>query len=156
MKKLFLSQNQYALVDDEDYERANKQRWSFNKKDNIVRGSVVVDMKSKGILLHRFIMNAPKNMQVDHINGNRLDNRKENLRLCTHQQNQMNKSKQVNNTSGYKGVSLNKGKSKYRARITLNRKEINLGSFKTKEKAALAYNQAAKKYHGKFANLNIL
>ena len=94
--------------------------------------------------------------QVDHINGDRSDNRIENLRECTNSQNSRNRGSSRNNTSGYKGVSFSKNNKKWIAQITFNRRLIYLGYTDTKEEAALLYNEAAIKYHGKFAFLNKL
>lgn len=100
--------------------------------------------------LHRKIMKAPKNLQVDHINGNRLDNRKENLRLCTNGSNNRNKPAK----SGYKGVHFSKTSKQWVAQITKNYKTQHLGLFPTAITAAHAYNKAAKLLHGKYAHLN--
>lgn len=89
----------------------------------------------------------------DHINGNGLDNRRENLRLATRSQNSINRGKQSNNKSGYKGVSWNKRDKRWTAQITINKHIINLGGFDTPEQAYEAYKEAAKQYHGTFANL---
>jgi len=102
--------------------------------------------------LHRMVMNAPKNLMVDHINGNRLDNRKENLRLCSVQNNSVNKKGRM----GYKGIYFSKDTKKWIAQITKRYHTKSLGSFKTPEEAALAYNKAAKRIHGKYAFLNII
>lgn len=105
--------------------------------------------------LHRFILKT--NLEVDHINGDTLDNRRCNLRSVTRQQNLMNQKKQTRKTtSKYKGVSFNKTNNKWSARITLNRKLMCLGSFKTEEIAAEAYNAAAKRLFGEYAKLNII
>ena len=101
--------------------------------------------------LHRLIANTPVGMQTDHINGNKLDNRAANLRVCTHQQNQFNKAAQVNNVSGYKGVSWNKWAGKWRASIGYNKKQIHLGYFDNKLDAAAAYVSAALAYHKEYA-----
>jgi len=105
-------------------------------------------------LLHRLLLTAPDNLLVDHINGDRRDNRKENLRLCVAAENTRNKSIQKNNQSGLKGVS--KRGNYYIARISHNGKPFYLGTYKTKEKAARVYNRAAQKFHGEFARLNEL
>ena len=110
--------------------------------------------KTTTYLLHRLLMETflkrklDKLEKIDHINGNTLDNRIKNLRLCSHKENMRNRK-----TSGFKGVSKTLS-GKYRARITVDRKEIHLGSFNTKEDAAKAYNDAATKYYGTFAKLN--
>jgi len=95
---------------------------------------------------------------VDHINGDNLDNRKKNLRLCTYAENNRNRKPLENKTSKYKGVGLNKNyKIKtWQARIVKNSKRYSLGYFKNEKEAALAYNQAAKKYFGEFAYLNYM
>lgn len=107
-----------------------------------------------GKKLHRLIMNAPKGMSIDHINGDKSDNRKSNLRICTNSENLRNRGSQSNNTSGYKGVSWSKELKKWRTQICINKKHIHVGLFKDKIEAAKAYNEAAIKYHGEFAKLN--
>jgi hypothetical protein len=109
---------------------------------------------------HRIIMNCPKGLTVDHIDNNPLNNAKSNLRICTQKQNAKSQLMPKNNTSGYKGVCFdnwsfkNNLKRCWIARIKVERKNINLGRFLTKEQAAIAYNNAAVKYFGKFAKLN--
>jgi hypothetical protein len=107
-------------------------------------------------LLHRIIMNPPKNMQVDHKNKNKLDNRRCNLRVCTHSENQMNRGKTKANSTGYKGVNRDKrGKRKiYRARIAADGKTYCLGYFEKPDEAGAAYKKAVKQRHGKFARVN--
>ncbi len=92
--------------------------------------------------------------QVDHINGDGLDNRKENLRICDTSKNVINRSIGKINTSGYKGVNWRKKSKKWVARIGFNNKRIYLGDFNNKEDAARAYDTAALKYYGEFAKLN--
>ncbi|MHB8674642.1 MAG: HNH endonuclease [Candidatus Limnocylindrales bacterium] len=104
--------------------------------------------------LHRAIIKAPRGKQVDHINGNTLDNRRENLRIVTNQQNQFNKKMYRDNKTGFKGV-WPQGKRFY-GQIRLNGKKTILGSFETPLDAARAYNEAALKYFGEYARLNIL
>jgi len=96
---------------------------------------------------------VPDGMEIDHINGDKGDNRLSNLRLCSPAQNRQNKSKYKNNTSGYKGVnfdSSSKGKNPWRAKIVVNKKSISLGNYPTKIEAHHAYEKAAKKYFGEF------
>ena len=96
-------------------------------------------------------MDCPKDMVVDHINMNPLDNRKCNLRICTMQQNNFNKKEQTNNTSGRVGVTWDKQTNKWRAQIQVNGKSIKLGRFKNKEDAIKARLQAEMKYYKEFA-----
>ena len=100
-------------------------------------------------------MNAPKGMSVDHINGNKLDNRKSNLRICTHAENLRNLKKAKNNTSGFKGVSWYSKSKKWRAVITFGGKYHHLGLFVKKQDAIDAYNQKAKEYFGQFAYVTL-
>lgn len=117
---------------------------------------VVIYFNKKHYYLHRLITKCQdKNMVVDHINHNTLDNRKENLRICTKSENVRNQEKSTRNTSSiYKGVWYNKHRKKYIAEIKVNQKKINLGRFLSIKEAAKAYNDAATKYFGKFAYLN--
>lgn len=106
--------------------------------------------------MHRLLMTSPTGTMVDHINGNGLDNRKENLRVVTNSQNLMNRGKNKNNTSGYKGVLWDKVRNKWIALIGFNNKNIYLGRFFTKNEAAFAYNAKAEELFGEFAQINII
>ena len=108
----------------------------------------------KLMLLHRLIVNAPDDTVVDHINHNVLDNRKENLRICSIAENIRNSKLRANNTSGYKGVCWLKRDNKWLANITFNSKTIYLGKYNDIIDAAQAYNDAAIKYFGEYASLN--
>ena len=103
--------------------------------------------------VHRWAVTAPPGAEVDHIDCNKLNNLRSNLRLCTKSQNQHNRAKQKNNTSGYKGVHLQKRTGKYRAQIKLHGKRKILGLFSTPELAYAAYCSAAVQLHGDFARL---
>lgn len=142
------------LVDDRDSHLLSEYKWKFIKNGDYVRVATVI--KGKTTYLSRMIMKAPKDMFVDHINNNPLDNRRDNLRICTNAQNTYNVRKGKNNTSGYKGVVWAKWANKWRAYLKYNYKTIPLGYFSTKEEAALAYNEKAKELHGEFANLNMV
>ena len=98
------------------------------------------------------VIDAPKNKIIDHINHNVLDNRKNNLRICTQNDNAKNKSKQINNTSGVTGVSWYKRYEKWRVRIQANNKDILIGYFDDKEEAIKARKEAEIKYFGEFRN----
>ena len=143
-------ENVKFIVDPDDYDKFCKDyRFSLNK--GYVRYSSAKDgLHNK--FLHRIIMNVvdPK-VFIDHIDGNPLNNQRSNLRECTQNQNQHNRTKNKNNKSGFKGVHFVKNKNKYRAVIRANNKQINLGYFDIAEDAFEAYKKGAVKYHGEFA-----
>ena len=149
MKLIRLSQDKFAKVDDEDFDKINQYKWCF-----IESHGASWRRKGKGILMHRFIINAPKYLEVDHKNGDRLDNQKNNLRICTHADNMRNRKINKSTMSGYKGVRNNHGR--WQACITFNHKFIHLGNFTDKKVAAQKYNETAKQYFGEFARLNEL
>lgn len=131
----------------------NKYKWRYGGRGYIVRS---IGSKSKTIFLHRELMKANNKTLVDHINGNRLDNRIENLRFANRSQNSMNRGKHKKFTSKFKGVSIAKREKKWRAGIMLNGEQIHLGFFLKEEDAAAAYNEASIKYHGEYGRLNEL
>lgn len=165
MRLIPLTQGYFAKVDDEDYEWLSKWKWyagtrkkrGKEKYPRVVR-SISIGGKIIQIQMPREIMRARTYEVVDHINRDTLDNRKENLRLCSLYQNGLNKGLYRNNKSGYKGVSIRKDKikNKYAAYIRFNKKLKHLGFFPTLELAATAYNDAATKFHGEFASLNTI
>src|SRR5271157_1434079 len=102
--------------------------------------------------MHRFVLDVYS--PVDHRDGNGLNNQRRNLRKATKSQNGQNRDKQANNTSGFKGVSWHSASNRWVAQITIDKKRTHLGLFVDKEKAACAYNKAAKLHYGSFAKLN--
>jgi hypothetical protein len=160
MKKIKLTQGKVALVDDCDYEYLNQWKWYANKNRNTfyaIRNSRKNEYKKhKTILMHQIILQrmGVKFKQVDHIDGNGLNNRRSNLRTAIHQENLCNQKLRSNNTSGYKGVTWHKQVKKWLARIMVDGKRICLGLFDNIKDAASAYNQAAILHFGKFAKLN--
>lgn len=150
-KEIPLTQGKVALVDDEDYARVNSYKWHTQ----LYRGGCYAVRQIKTapvqqIYMHRFIMDAPNGLEIDHKNGNGLDNRRSNLRICTESDNRKNRKLNYNNVSGYKGVYWDKKMRKWRAKIKVNRRTIHLGSFTTPESASLAYSHAANALFGKF------
>ena len=154
-----LAGERFALIDPEDFEWAMQYNWALNhgrsNKRYVVRANPS-GIKPKTPSLHRDLMNPPVGMQVDHINGNPLDNRKTNLRICTRHQNVMNNSKRSGTHSIYKGVGFNKSSKRnpWTAHIRFNNITTHLGVFPTQELAAARYDQEATKVFGAFAKLN--
>lgn len=139
---------QIIVNDDFDLSKAS---WVISNKDGYVRGKLRgVPRKERSVYLHRLVIGAKKCQIVDHINGNKLDNRLENLRFCTQSQNLMNRDTSSKNTSGYRGVSWDKKNNKWYATITINSKQLNLGRFVDKEVAKKVYDEAARNAFGEF------
>ena len=145
----------FAIVDDDDYEKINKFKWSYKETGYAIR-TEYSPLGKKKIAMHRFIMKAPKGLQCDHINGNRLDNRKENLRICTSQQNNWNRGKRKNLSSIYRGVHFHKKSNKWTAVIRKGSNVNYLGLFINETDAAIAYNKKAVVLFGEYARLNII
>lgn len=190
MKKIRLWKNKdelsdkYTLVDDEDYERivetkdmrGNPKKWYCHNNAGACSGYAMSGDRRDSI--HRLVMGNPKGMQVDHINGDTLDNRKENLRVCTQSQNMQNKKLHSHSKTGYKGVheknyprrkkyvSKKTGKVTYHEHIPKKRFQayigsgipntpsIKLGYYATAEEAAEVRDKKALEIHGEFARLN--
>lgn len=154
MKKIILSRGMSAVVDENDFVELNKMKWYvLNSRGKFYAVRTV----GKGVMqMHRQILNAPTEKEVDHINGNGLDNRRSNLRLADRFQNNQNSSLRKDNSSGYKGVDFYKKLSKWRSYINCQKTNIHLGYFSTKEEAAFVYDQFAIQLFGDFAKLNIL
>jgi hypothetical protein len=142
-----------ALVDDWNYEWLNQWKWTAlkNEKRYYVQRNIRINDRHTVLKMHRLIMNTPDYLEVDHIDGNGLNCQEYNMRNCTHRENTINRK--PSGRSKYLGVTINKG-GYILAQIKEYGKVYNLGSFKTEELAALAYDKAAKKIHGEFANLN--
>jgi hypothetical protein len=160
MKKIALTRGFESLVDDEDYDKLNKYKWYCNKRGYAVR-SDYSGSKTSNVKMHRFIMNTPFGMETDHINGDKLDNRRSNLRICTHSQNSKNRKINSNSSCGLKGVTRYVAKlpsgnlyKSWVAAICLNGKRIYIGSFKTPELAHEAYVKKSLELHGEFSRIN--
>ena len=152
MKEIKLTQNRYAIVDDEDFMELCKYKWYFNGR-YAARGKYS-NGKSKKIFMHRVILKTTNGKESDHINGDGLDNTRKNLRVCTRSQNLRNQNKSFSSKSGFKGVCFNKERGKWHARIWITGKNKHLGYFTEKTEAALSYNVAARDCFGEFASFN--
>ncbi len=145
MKLIPLTQGRFAIVDDEDYEVLSKSKWCVNGGGYAARKA-----DGKAVTMHRFILDCPAGREVDHANLNRLDNRRSNIRIATHAQNQQN-TRARKNEVGIKGVSFDKSFTRFRARITVAKKTIYLGYFDSIVSAREAYSLAARQYFGEFS-----
>jgi hypothetical protein len=154
VQKLALTQGKESLVDDEWFPILSQWKWYYNGA--YATRDIGTRKGRQSIFLHRYILMAPDEYHVDHINQDKLDNRRENLRLVTPEKNYINRRMLSNNKTGYKGVAFDKTRGKYIVSISLNKKQHNLGRFDTAFEAAKAYNEAAKKLHGEYAFLNQL
>lgn len=156
MSDVVLVNGGVSVVDELDFGWLSRWRWYFNGRYAIRTGLKRDGEKQVGIFMHRQILGVVgSEVHVDHINHNPLDNRRENLRLCSRSQNQSNRLLTAGSLSGFKGVSYLEGhKTPWQARVNINGKQEYLGCFATKEQAALAYNEAAKQHFGEFACLN--
>lgn len=159
MKQIPLIHNKFALVDDEDFDLISKYRWVILKSgyainSTYIRGSGRKNQKQLQIFMHKLIMNQQKGIIVDHINGNKLDNRKENLRIATKTQNNYNKTKTPNSSSIYKGVYWDKKYKFWASEITVNYKKYFIGYFNNELHAGMAYDIWARECQEDFAKLN--
>ena len=132
-----------TLIDLDDVDKARSYKWGINKG---------YAQSSKGILLHRLIMNPGDDMVVDHINHDKLDNRKDNLRICSTRQNTMNQGISKNNTSGITGIGWDKSSNKWIAYIKVNYRQITLGRFTNLDDAIQARMDAEIEYFGEYRN----
>jgi hypothetical protein len=134
----------FAIIDTEHINKVKNFNWGYS--------SGYARQTETKEYLHRLLTNAPAHLHVDHINGNKLDNRLDNLRVCTQAQNNRNSKKPITNTSGYKGVSFCKKRKKYVAYISHSNKHYYLGSFDEPLRASQEYETAAIKLFGEYAN----
>ncbi|MBW3569683.1 MAG: HNH endonuclease [Gemmatimonadetes bacterium] len=157
MKKVPLSTGGFAIVDADDFERVNRHHWYRLASGRGHFYAVRMARKPGGgktmIRMHREVLRAAPGSLVDHRNHDGLDNRKENLRVCSHVENGQNrKPDKVGSASAYKGVQVSRGR--WRARIVVDGRQVSLGSFETQEAAARAYDAAALQYFGEYAYTN--
>lgn len=154
-KIIYGSKNEEIIVDPEDYDRLVKLNWNcYTGYARTFRRRKEEGGKFRGTLMHKMILKAEKGLVTDHINGNKLDNRKSNLRICTPRQNSCNRKIGCQSKSRFLGVTYHKRDNRFQASIRTGKERLYLGYFKTDIEAAMAYNEAAQKYHGEFARLN--
>lgn len=159
MKEIPIRGGFYVLVDDEDYEYLSQFKWNLNQK-GYARRSIYLGKKNgktliKNITMHKEIMSHTKCDNLDHSDGDKLNNQKYNLRPATYAENARNRKPQKGKVSKYKGVCWRKDCNKWRARIMANGKWLNIGSYFTEEAAAKAYDAACVRLHGEFAYINM-
>lgn len=154
-KEIILPCGRIALVDDQDFNLVSQFKWrSFSPRNVFYAVANIKAPKGKGhgLLMHRLLMGV-KGKSIDHINGNGLDNRRENLRLATAKQNAFNIPKRKGCTSRFKGVSWDASKKRWESKLMADRK-IFIGRFSDEVEAAKAYDNAAVEHFGSFAKTN--
>lgn len=155
MKTIQLTRGAEAILDDSDFIAHGHYKWHLSDSSGYAARRLWCSKRKKAgkkLYLHREIMGAHDGQYVDHANGNKLDNRKENLRLCTQHQNQGNRRKlNRNNTTGFAGVTRNR--LGFAAKCRNNYRNVHLGTFKTPEEASAAYKAYARKLFGEFASV---
>lgn len=154
MRYIALTRGYRAIVDDSDFAELSKWKWSALICGNRIYARRGEEREGiyRGILMHRQILNVPRDFETDHINHNGLDNRRSNLRIANKSQNQANRRVNKNSPSGYKGVQFEKKKGKFRVQIQVNKVRRFLGYFDSAEEAAQIYTKAANDGFGTFAN----
>jgi len=156
-RRIYLGEDAWTILDQQDYYRFAGFKWEIAGNDNkfyAVRNIMAGSSRTTTVRLHRLIMDCPKDLVVDHINGDSLDNRRANLRLATQAQNLHNRKKKANTSSQFIGASFNKSHRYWCSQIKVNGKSLWLGSFDNEIAAARAYDKAARMYHKEFARLN--
>ncbi len=155
MIRVPITKGYFAVIDDADYDLVSVRSWYATISGDRVYADARIklpDGSKKTFRMHRVIMNAAPHETVDHRDGDGLNNRRENLRICTATENKRNR--RVSSWRRFKGVSFVPGCGRPRASICFNKKQIRLGRFDTEEEAAIAYDSAARHYFGEFALCN--
>ena len=154
MKKINISTRKYpntfTIVDDDMFDYLNQWKWMLNAQGYAIRNLLLKE--GEGIIrMHRVINNTPEDLQTDHINRNKLDNRRCNLRSVTNRENAFNVSTRKNSLSGHKGITWHKKAKKWETYIQVFDKKIHLGVFINIESAIKVREEAERKYFGEFA-----
>jgi hypothetical protein len=156
LRSIELTQGKHALIDEEDYVKVGPYKWCYSSSNGYAVSRRRVDGVKEVLLMHRLVHDTPKGLITDHINHDKLDNRRENLRTCTRHENNRNMPLRSNNKSGYKGVYWHAARGKWQANIRHCGEEFYLGLFTDKHEAAEAYNRKAVELFGVFASLNVI
>lgn len=154
MKEIKLTLGQVAVIDDEDFDKISHLKWRAQKARNGFYATANLNNKDVIQMQNMIITNVPEGKMVDHRDRNGLNNQKDNLRICTPSQNGANRTPW--GKSKYLGVSRKGARNKWRAFIGVEGVNKYIGTFDSEEQAAIAYNEAAIKYKGEFANLNVI
>lgn len=152
LKEISLTQGKIALVDDVDFDCVNKHRWAARKSRHLYYAQSKID--GKNVSLHAFLLNPPSNVDIDHIDGNGLNNQRSNLRICSHMENMANQKRHSDSKSPFKGIWRAAHCDRWAAQLVFNGKKVYLGVYKNPADAALAYDKKAKELFGPFARLN--
>ena len=154
MKYIKLTQGQFAMVDDAVFEWLNQWKWSADKSENTYYALRAKSSKVPRIRMHCLIMGKRKSREIDHINDNGLDNRRQNLRFCTRATNMQKAKRKKRASTRYRGIKPYGANGKWEARIGFHGKKLYLGCFVSEKAAAVVYDMAAIEYYGKHAYLN--
>jgi hypothetical protein len=155
MKLIPVTRGKFAQVDDEDFDRINQWRWQLSSEGYVFRRIWKrIDDPRKTSSMHREVLRTPVGFNTDHIDHDKLNNCKSNLRTCSEHENQGNSFLRKNNTSGFKGVCFDKNRKTWFAQIRNTSTRIRMGGFSSPEEAARAYDKKALEVFGKFARLN--
>jgi len=154
MKFIQLTRGLVAIVDDADYECVSRRKWHAHSRGYACSSVSNTDGTHGTILLHRFVLGLSGRTEIDHVNRNKLDCRRSNLRICSRSQNLHNTKRRSDSSNAYRGVSFSKEKRKWVAYIDVGGKRIRLGYFDSAEEAARKRDDVARKTVGEFATLN--
>ena len=154
MKKHIQLKHGAAIVDEQDFDRINQYKWRSSFVGKAKTPYATSSHFGRTVYMHRLVMNAPKETVIDHIDGNGLNNSRDNLRFVTYSQNNMNQPIRCDNTSGHKGINWCKDREKYQVYINIDRKRKSLGRYKTLEEAIYVRDQAVKSHYGEYARDN--